>query len=154
MAENRGGYRKPNNPAPVSGPGKFSRRTDGGPMDNKQPQRYMQGDGYGQSKELNELQAGAPLAGAPSRLPSQGQPRKQMPMPTPFGAATERPDEPITAGAPVGQGPNELDLPTSQANVQDKQKLYVMLQILDRAASQPGASVATQNLVRRLRGIL
>jgi len=26
----RGGYRQPNNPAPVSGPGALSQRTDGG----------------------------------------------------------------------------------------------------------------------------
>jgi hypothetical protein len=155
MAENRGGYRKPNNPASVSGPGKFSKRTDGGPMDT-QPQRYMQGQAYGESKELNELQASAPLAGAPSRnIPSApGAGRTPAPMPTPFGAATERPEEPITAGAPFGEGRNTLDLPVTQANVQDKEKLYVMLQILDRAAAQPGASLATQNLLRRLRGIL
>lgn len=155
MAENRGGYRKPNKPAAVSGPGKYSRRTDGGPMDT-QPQRYMAGESYGESKELNELQASAPLAGAPSRaekLPPT-QPASPAPMPTPFNAETERPDEPITAGAPVGAGTNNLELPMTQATVQDKEKLFVLLQLADRAASQPGASNATKNLVRRLRSMI
>ena len=31
MAEQHGGKRTPRNPAPVSGPGRLSRRTDGGP---------------------------------------------------------------------------------------------------------------------------
>lgn len=155
MAENRGGYREPNNPAPVSGPGKFSRRTDGGPMDNTQPQRYMQGSAYGESKELNELQAGAPLAGARSAKPlPPTRPSSAKPLPTSFNAPTERSDEPITTGAPIGEGSNRLDLPMTQSDVQDKQKLYVMLQIMDRAASQPGASSATKNFVRRLRGIV
>ena len=29
MADNRGGYQQPTNPAPVSGPGSLSQRTDG-----------------------------------------------------------------------------------------------------------------------------
>jgi hypothetical protein len=34
--EGRGGYRQPNNPAPVSGPGALSQRTDGGAIDGMQ----------------------------------------------------------------------------------------------------------------------
>ena len=46
MADKWGGYRQPTNPAPVSGPGMLSQRTDGGAIDgmtppaNRQPQRY------------------------------------------------------------------------------------------------------------------
>ena len=37
--ENSGGYRQPNNPAPVSPPGALSQRTDGGAIDGMtQPQ--------------------------------------------------------------------------------------------------------------------
>lgn len=95
-----GGYRKPANPAPVSGIGKHSRRTDGGPGTTpKQAMRYIQGNEYGESKELNDLQRSAPLAAAP-----------QPPTPSAvdvveLGAPTQRPNEPITYGAPFGDGP-------------------------------------------------
>lgn len=152
MAENRGGYRKPNNPAPVSGPGRLSRRTDGGPMD-KQPQRYMQGDGYGKSKELNELQAGAPLAAAASNNATPSVSRKQVSMPTPLNAPTERPDEPITSGIAYGPGPNSLDS-MNQKSPQDNQKIAILLSLAERAAAEPDASSSIINLVRKLRGIL
>lgn len=38
MTEGRGGYRRPTNPAPVSGPGELSQRTDGGPPMPPMPQ--------------------------------------------------------------------------------------------------------------------
>lgn len=98
MANGHGGYRRPENPAPVSGPGKFSKRTDGGPGDS-QPIRYVPGMEYGGGQELMDLQAGAPMAaeGAPPRLA--------------FDAPTERPDEPVTHGAPVGAGAGPEVLP-------------------------------------------
>lgn len=93
-----GGYRKPRTPAPVSGPGKHSRRTDGGPgVTFKQAQRYIQGDEYGESTELNDLAASADLAAAPPPASAQvqegtvtGNPQLHEP--------TGRPDEAVTAG--------------------------------------------------------
>ena len=41
-----GGYRTPSNPAPVSGPGSLSQRTDGGP---RQVQAEMSGMPYGET---------------------------------------------------------------------------------------------------------
>lgn len=93
----RGGYRKPANPAPVSGPGALSRRTDGGPS---QPIREMAGGKYGERKETAELQASAPMANR-----RQPQPMPNRPPITPLLAPTERPDEPITTGMPFGPGP-------------------------------------------------
>lgn len=98
MSDARGGYRRPRHPAPVSGPGKHSKRTDGGPgVTLKQAQRYMQGDEYGESKELNELQAGADLAAAPG---TQDAPRPESDRPAnpQLADPTQRPDEPVTAG--------------------------------------------------------
>ncbi len=106
MAEGHGGYRRPNNPNAVSGPGKYSRRTDGGPGETvMQAARYLQGDEYGESKELNELQGGAPRSAAPDGPPAST--RAAMPEPDviPMDAPSARPDEPITAGAPFGPGP-------------------------------------------------
>lgn len=96
MADGHGGYRRPENPAPVSGPGKFSQRTDGGP---EQPMRYVPGMPYGEGQELMDIQHGAPMAEAAG------------PQMIPFHAPTERPDEPITHGAPIGAGPGPEALP-------------------------------------------
>lgn len=97
MAEH-GGYRQPNNPAPVSGPGALSERTDGGAMDGMsapQPMADYSGFDYRENKELNDQQAGAPLAGTP----------KQSALPMDLSAPTAFPDEPISFGADYGAGP-------------------------------------------------
>jgi hypothetical protein len=98
----KGGYRKPNNPAPVSGPGQLSRRTDGGPG-SKQAMREMTGGKYGENKALMEQQQGAPLAGSPTPNPRVSAPAQQAPV-TPLFSPTSRPEEPVTAGMPFGPG--------------------------------------------------
>lgn len=101
----RGGYRKPENPAPVSGPGALSRRTDGGPT---QGAKYMSGGQYGEGKQLQELQKSAPMAASakPSVSAPQGaMAQANMPPIVPLTAMTQRPDEPVTAGLPIGPGP-------------------------------------------------
>ena len=99
MVENRGGYRQPANPAPVSGPGALSQRTDGGAMDGMtQPMQKYTGFNYGDNKELNDQQAGAPMAGMSS-----------TPNIISLDAPTMFPDEPLSAGADYGPGPN-MDL--------------------------------------------
>jgi hypothetical protein len=104
MAEGRGGYRQPSNPAPVSGPGSLSRRTDG------QGARYMAGGDYGEGQEMMDLQTSAPMSKTETtavrpRARAGRQAAPEAAMPTPLFAPTERPDEPITAGAPFGPGP-------------------------------------------------
>ena len=112
MAEQQGGYRRPSNPAPVSGPGALSRRRDG------QGARYMAGGGYGEGQEMMDLQTSAPMSKAPEQ-PRMRQPRSSRQVveegmrPTPLFAPTERPDEPITAGAPFGPGPGPAMRPQS-----------------------------------------
>lgn len=93
----QGGYRKPENPAPVSGPGALSQRTDGGPT---QPAKYISGLPYGEGQATYDQQTAAPMAGNNTL-----QPTLQMPEPTPLMAPTERPNEPVTAGIDVGPGP-------------------------------------------------
>lgn len=100
----RGGYRKPSNPAPVSGPGKLSRRTDGG-AGSKQAMKEIRTGKYGESKELMEQQQGAPLAGNPAPNPEVNVPPQRPPV-TPLFAPTERPQEPVTEGLPFGAGSN------------------------------------------------
>lgn len=93
MANGHGGYRRPSKPAAVSGPGSLSKRTDGGPTDTRQPVRESDGFAYGERKRFEELQASAPMA--------QAEPTVQA---TPLFAPTERPDEPVTSGSPLGPG--------------------------------------------------
>ena len=102
--EGRGGYRAPSNPAAVSGPGALSQRTDGGPT---QAARYIPGLPYGQGQETYSNQVAAPMAGN-SMVP--------MAMPTELMAPTQRPDEPITAGIDIGEGPGSeiMNLPLNR----------------------------------------
>jgi len=106
----QGGYRKPNNPAPISGPGALSQRTDGG---GTQPATYVPGLPYGQGQETYNNQVAAPMAGNP--IP-------QMEMPTPLMAPTARPNEPITSGVDIGAGPGseaKPRLPNPSYTIQD-----------------------------------
>ena len=103
----RGGYRKPNNPAPVSGPGSLSQRTDGGPADT-QAARYISGLPYGEGQEMMNIQQSAPLAAAPSieqsSMPSGLASAAASPI-IPLNAPTQMPDQPITFGSNYGPGP-------------------------------------------------
>jgi len=105
----RGGYRKPANPAPVSGPGKLSRRTDGGPV---QGMKDMAANGvYGERKALADMQSSAPMQGNPTpSMPaptvSATQPVQQASPMAGLFDPTQRPEEPITAGMPFGSGSN------------------------------------------------
>lgn len=107
----QGGYRKPENPAPMSGPGALSQRTDGGPA---QGAKYIPGLPYGQGQATYDQQTAAPMSGG-SPVPSApaGAP---MEMPTPLMAPTARPNEPITSGIDLGAGPGSsaLSLPNQQ----------------------------------------
>lgn len=107
----RGGYQKPSNPAPVSGPGALSRRTDGGPT---QGAKYMAGGAYGEGQALQGLQESAPMAAAAkTNVPAPKLPASQLPITSIF-APTERPGEPVTAGMPFGPGPGPEALRLTQ----------------------------------------
>lgn len=114
----RGGYRKPSNPAPVSGPGSLSRRTDGGPT---QGAKYIRGNTYGESKALMEAQQAAPMAAAPAPSASVTRPQVRPMQPiTELTAPTERPDEPFSTGMPFDPttpGPEILGVRNQQATL-------------------------------------
>lgn len=125
MADQQGGYRRPSNPAPVSGPGALSQRTDG------QGARYMAGGQYGEGQEMMDLQTSAPMSKAPAQ-PRMRQPRSGRQVAeegmqvTPLFAPTERPDEPITAGAPFGPGPGPSNSSASAgASVSDSLAKFI-----------------------------
>lgn len=85
-----GGYQQPTNPAPVSGPGALSQRTDGA----GQPAQYMSGLPYGQGQQNMGNQQAATLAGNPF-------PETELPTLTPV---TRRPNEVGTTGLDIGAG--------------------------------------------------
>lgn len=102
----QGGYRRPENPAPVSGPGSLSRRTDG------QGAMYMSGGEYGEGQEMMDLQNSAPMSKTETVRPRSARPRAARSGGAGAGltslfAPSERPDEPVTAGMPFGPGPGE-----------------------------------------------
>jgi hypothetical protein len=104
-----GGYRKPSNPAPVSGPGKLSKRTDGA------PDQGLPADGqYGYRKATREQMSSAPMAQDFQPTPT---PQVNVPLTSMF-APTEKPEEPVTSGSPIGPGPGPeaLNLPQQTFN--------------------------------------
>jgi hypothetical protein len=111
MAGQHGGYRKPANPAPVSGPGKYSKRTDGQAISTAPDQAY------GDAKQQAMAQRVQPLASAGP--PPTPEPPGSAAMSAPpyqggdFMAPSARPDEPITHGVDIGPGagPEALNLP-------------------------------------------
>ena len=104
-----GGKRTPGSPAPVSGPGSLSQRTDGGPQ---QVLSDISGMPYGENQELEEMQSAAPMSAsgqATARASRRGgagrATQRAAQRMVPLMSPTQRPDEPVTAGAPVGPGP-------------------------------------------------
>lgn len=142
MANGHGGYRRPNNPAPVSGPGALSQRTDGGPGSN-QPVRDLPNAKYGENAAFRGAQQAAPMSGGMPDLSGI----------VPFGAPTQRPDEPLTAGLPTGQGGGP-SVPAVPMSNDAAKKLQSYLPVLTLLASQDDADPATRQFVRQLRGDL
>lgn len=136
----RGGYREPSKPAAVSGPGKFSQRTDGGVAAKQQ----LPDAKYGEQKDFQEIQGGAPMGGAPAAPP--------MPV-TPLNAPTARPEEPVTAGvdAGAGVGANAAGLAPRDPSDEDMAALSKQADFYDMLASMPWSHPSTRALARRIR---
>ena len=102
--------------AGVSGPGKFSKRTDG---------LSFKSDAYGDGVENAAIKAASPLAKTPDvnpiSLSEQGMAPSQQTKLTPLFAPSERPDEPVTAGVAIGPGPGPevLGRTPNQARLSD-----------------------------------
>ena len=142
-------------------PGANSTRTDGG-IASKQAQRYIAGmPNYGDGQELSDLQASAPMAATPSpAAPSktailqaaQGQqqasPQQQAQQVTPLSAPTQRPNEPVTTGSPLGlgAGPEAIGINPGQA-IQTGTSAKNLVQTL---AANKDASPALQQLASKL----
>ena len=149
----RGGYRQPSNPAPVSGPGALSKRTDGGGPGNQQPVRVPTGGSYGEATSLQGLQEAAPLGGSPG---GEGGLLAGLALPQGpgFGAATQQPDTPVTDGAALCAGAGTAALGLANQPDEDMQRMLQYLPVFEHLANQPNSSKAARNLVRQLKGML
>jgi len=156
----KGGYQAPARPAVQSGPGALSQRTDGGPA-SKQAMRYVSGmPNYGDGTDMMQIQSGAPMAATPSPTPvspsqmaqaaqqQQQQPQGQPQAPiTPLTAPTQRPNEPVTAGAALGPGPGPEALGIMPGMQQGGTSAKQVVQAL---AAHPDASPELQSLAAAL----
>jgi len=108
--------------AGVSGPGKFSKRTDG---------LSFQSTEYGSGVENTAAKAGAPLATTPDVRPTSrsemGMAPSQLEPVTPLYAPSGRPDEPITAGIAMGPGPGPEVMGAAQIRVKTSDTLAKLL---------------------------
>ena len=135
--------------AGASGPGKFSKRTD----------MNMGSIAYGEGVETQAIKSGAPLASTPdvrgARAADVRAAAASAPV-TPMFAPSQRPDEPITAGIPMGAGPGPevLGMNMNQDTEEDRNRLISYLPALEVAALEPNSSQAFRNYVRMLRANL
>lgn len=146
----RGGYQQPSNPAPVSGPGALSQRTDGA-----QPIRDLPNADYGEAKTYREQQQGAPMAASGPSAPGGAGPDVMGASPggpevIPFGAPSMRPDEPVTTGAAQGPGAGTDVMNFANERKEDIAGIASALPFLRFMANQPGSSWAARNAVRKM----
>ena len=142
----------PMNPlAGAAGPGPFSTRTDN---------LTFQSPEYGAGVQQAAIKAGAPMGKTPdvrgATATEVRQAAAQAPV-TPLFAPTQRPEEPITTGIPVGAGAGPeilgMNQPTMDTDV-DKQRLISYIPALEALAQSPSSTQAFRNYVRILRANL
>ena len=144
MANGHGGKRPPRQPAPASPPGALSRRTDGGPQ---QVNAQMTGMAYGENSDFQDIQRSAPMSAARATQPTRStrsSPQAMRPA-TPLMSKTQRPSEPVTAGADFGPGPT----PTASAQSQRMASMANTVQRLYQRTGDPTLQAISDVLYRR-----
>jgi len=154
MAEGRqGGMRTPRNPAPVSAPGALSRRTDGGPQ---QVNPRMSGMAYGENQDFEDMQSAAPMSASRTAGRASSAARAKAPQgrsATPLFGPTQRPDEPITAGAPFGPGDTPASNSFNTDYDDDMSRIKQYLPDLETAMKFPNTPKTFIALVNYLKNI-
>ncbi len=121
-----------------SGPGPFSKRTD------RQGAKQLPNAAYGEQKQFQAEQAGAPMAKTPNPMADV----------VPLTAPTRRPDEPVTAGVDAGPGPGSeilgLKTPTD-ITLEDLSKLSRYMPLMMEYADSPQSSGTMKAFVKYLR---
>ena len=155
----RGGNRPTapqNNPMNVNGRG-------GNGQSGTQAAKYVSGLPYGEGQALMQTQQAAPLAAAPSieqsSMPSGLASAAALQPVVGLNEPSARPNEPVTAGAPLGAGPGMEALgpsPDQTFNKQlqaDNQRLVQYLPSLEQMANDPSASNTFRNFIQYLKSI-
>lgn len=161
MAERQGGMRRPQNPAPVSGPGQLSQRTDGGPQ---QVLSDVSGLAYGENQGMEDLQSAAPMSAsgqATARASRRGGAGRSTQRAagmggTPLMSPTQRPDEPITAGAPFGPGAGPMASQQEdmrQMGISDAQSIIESLPALEQAANSEFGTDSFRQFVQYIKSV-
>lgn len=129
-----GGYQAPANPAPVSGPGALSQRTD------VQAPMAMPGGAYGDAQYMEQIQSGADMFADPSTPP-------------PPGLMDDMPGErgPLTAGIPSGDGPGPEVLSTRQRAQEEMAGIGKYLPIMEKMAGRLDAPQSFRALVQYIK---
>lgn len=151
MADGHGGYRAPAHPAPVSGPGAMSQRTDG-----RQAIRDLPDAKYGENAAFRAAEGAAPMSGGGPMAQAAG-PNLSPDLSGIVGLAdsSQRPDESIMAGMPMGAGAGSTGSVSSGGLTPEQaDRLRSYLPVLVLLASQDDTDPATKSFVRRLRGEL
>jgi len=132
----------PINPlAGVSGPGPFSVRDD---------QLNLPSSYYGEGVETNAIKKQIPLSKTTGSADNVGgRPRNPLTPITPLFAPSERRDEPVTAGVPVGEGPGSEALMMNQAR-QKESLSQTLAQMLPYDTNGEIAALYEQALSRGL----
>lgn len=144
----RGGYRRPDRPAGVSGPGRFSKRTDGQPK--AAPDLDTPGQQYGDRKTIEDAQTIAPIRGAQGGGDSrrlQGHARSTGSLPSfIFDRESSSPLEPATAGLDIGAGPGSevLDAATPPEDEREVVLMYLQDTFQNAEAAQMLADLRNQ----------
>jgi hypothetical protein len=153
MANGHGGYRQPARPAATSGPGSLSQRTDGGPG-AKAAAVKLPDAGYGEQKDFQAIQQGAPITKAGGGTSGGNNPTPAPPPPT-LDAPSGRPGEPVTHGADAGAGLGQDSLglfDSGQMAANDNAYLMKYLPTLQYMVdTTPNPPLQTLALVRYLR---
>ena len=124
--------------AGASGPGKFSKRTD-------LPSSY-----YGEGVETAAIKSQIPLSTTTGSADNVGgRPRNPLTPITPLFAPSERRDEPVTAGVPIGEGPGSEALMMNQAR-QKESLSQTLAQMLPYDTNGEIAALYEQALSRGL----
>ena len=146
VPDNRGGMR-PN--APQNNPANISANGGNGQSGTQAP-KYIPGMAALGSSGVETMaqQQGAPMAGR------SAQPQGLSEL-SPLTAESQFPDQPITDGAPIGDGANSVaNLPLGVSEDPDVQSARDHLPIIEWWATQPGSTQATRDYASYLRTIL
>lgn len=135
--------------AEVSGPGKFSQRTDKA-VSNANSR--LPNAGYGEQADYQEQKSGAQQAQSPGGnvdfASLFGDPASRV---VGLSAPSAQPGVPVTDGAAMGDGRGEEALGLVNQREEDLQSLAAYLPVLEFMANQPGASWAMRNTVRKVK---